>query len=157
MTVSVAEVINDNSEDPVSRLVRALERHGFQATPQEAGFCGGDVPGPCIPVFRFVGDEQEQQRLTELVIEFYNSTTIPEQVPRDRDTRLRVEEAFDKTVDGELEFDYELSFDGLEVLVLMPREIFDIHPNQKRSIEDRYRAKIERFADFLENREPTSS
>lgn len=154
MSASVAQGINDN-EDPVSRLVRALGLHGFEATPQEAGFCEGDVPGPCIPVFRFKGGAEEQQRLNELMIEFYDSTAIPE-VHRDRDTRLRVE-AFDRTVDGELEFDYELSFDGLEVLVLMPREIFDIHPNQKRSIEDRYYAKIERFADFLENREPTRS
>ena len=105
------------------------------------------MSAPCIRVFKFQG-EGEHTRLTELVLEFYESTEVPR---LGRDTQLRVN-AFDKTVDGELEFDYELSFDGLETLVLMPREIFEIHPDSKRSIEERYFAKIERFADFLENR-----
>jgi hypothetical protein len=148
MTATLAGVANDDIRAD-TRLVEALRRHGFDATLEDAGFCDGDVSAPCIRVFKFRG-EGEHTRLTELVLEFYESTEVPR---FDRDTQLRVN-AFDKTVDGELEFDYELSFDGLETLVLMPREIFEIHPDSKRSIEERYFAKIERFADFLENRDP---
>lgn len=148
-------------ESAVDRLVTALAKHGFQANPVHADFCDGDDDDdddgkdtrPCIPVFRFSG-EGHQQRLTDLLLEFYDSTEVP-RGGHEPDTKLRVD-AFDHTVDSELEFDFELQFNGAESIATLPRELFELTPKLGRSIKKRYCAKLSRFADFLENRPATA-
>ncbi|MES2668234.1 MAG: hypothetical protein V4644_00900 [Patescibacteria group bacterium] len=150
---SNALVANDqmdftSPEMVTTSLIAALALHGFIAEAVDIGSCD-DESRPCIPLFRFSGGE-DRKRLTNLVLEFYDSTQIPD---KQRDTTLNVER-FDRTVDGELEFDYQLSFDGFSTLALLPREIFDLTPDLGRSISERYFAKLTRFTDFLNHRSP---
>lgn len=153
-------VESETTQETVARLISALARHGFDAEANTAGFCDDDAL-PCIHIFRFTAEDEDvlkadSTRLTELVIRYYGETVIPED--KDRDTVLVVQD-FDDDVDRnlELEFGYELSFQGLDVLrdaVLMPKEIFHLTQADGRSIEERYRAKLQRFTEFLDRIEP---
>lgn len=154
-------VESECTSETVAQLITALCRHGFSAESDMTEFCNDDSL-PCIHVFCFTAKDEEvlmkdRARLTELVIRYYEETVVPED--KDRDTHLVVQD-FDHDIDRNLEFEfgYKLSFQGLNVLrdaVLMPKEIFQLTPDDGRSIEERYRAKLRRFTDFLNHLEPT--
>lgn len=152
----------ESTSETIAELIAALQRHGFSAEADASGFCDDDAL-PCIHVFCFTAKDEEilgrdRARLTELVIRYYEETVVPED--KDRDTKLVVQD-FDDDIDRNLEFEfgYKLSFQGLNVLrdaVLMPKEIFHLTPDDGRSIEERYRAKLHRFTIFLNSIDPVS-
>lgn len=142
--VQAVQVEAANDAGSINRLIRALTGLGFDATAIEANFADGD-DSPRIPVFRFSG-AKSQGRLTGLVLKYYDeSDDLDDQA---RDTRLLIRDR--DSIDRKIEFDFELSFDGAGTLALLPRELFCDTPDLGRTIEQRYYAKLARFADFLE-------
>lgn len=140
--VTAVQTVAANDADSVARLILALQGLGFDAAAVDADFAHGD-DSPRIPVFRFSG-AKSQGRLTGLILKYYeDSADLDDQA---RDTRLLVRDSIDRKI----EFDFELSFDGAGTLALLPREIFGDTPGLGRTIEQRYYAKIGRFAEFLE-------
>lgn len=138
---ALAEAAND--ADSIDRLIQALRGLGFDATAVAADFANED-DSPRIPVFRFTGGARSQRRLTDLIVKYYGeSDDVDDKAP---DTRLLVRDS----IDQKIEIDFELSFDGAETLALLPRELFGDTPRLGRTIEQRYYAKLGRFAEFLE-------
>jgi hypothetical protein len=132
-------------------MIQALRRHGFHTIEADHvdGLCTEEDGRPLIPVFRFSGANKDevaalQTRLTDLVIRYYEASGLPDD--DEPDTRLVVS-SFDRGVDREVEFEFELLFDGASALAKLPCEFFDSHG---RKIRKRYCAKVDRFTAFLE-------
>ena len=151
-------LLQDDEAEATSleRLVAALERHGFNATVIDAEFRDeNDELG--LEVLRFDTSGRcrhcVQKRFGQLVTEFYSSAHV---IPTDHrpGVQLSVKEiqkatdAFDRSVDDELEF--ELTFRGLDTLVMIPPVMFQ--PGERRIIIMEHLAKFDRFAAFLEHR-----
>ncbi|HYE23405.1 MAG TPA: hypothetical protein VEA92_03110 [Candidatus Paceibacterota bacterium] len=136
--------------DQADRLVQALARHGFIASVIKPDFCDdASDPRPCIPAFKMKGGKEEQERLTNLVIAFYEDHPVPADDNKS-DTQLMVEALDDdEGLDRELEFEYELGFNDTESIVGLPYELFEHVAGLGGSIEDRRQRKMGRFADFL--------
>ncbi len=150
MPASLALVSTNNDSAAVERLIAALARHGFDAEAIKSGFCDEENLGPCITLFAFSGSQQDRDRLTDLVLNFYAS--VEDEAKKHRDTRLTVR-AYDRLFDREVEFEFALSFDGEQIFVLLPLSIFEQTPGLGRNIEERCASKINRFARFLESDE----
>lgn len=140
----------------INRLVCALERHGFTVEAERPRFCDGFPDMPCIPTFMMQGNDDDQARLTDLIIRFYSDRPMPEDAlpdtkltigPNTKD--IKIEPAFDQDIERELEFDFELTFDGAHFVAQMPIELFKLTDDLGRTIEQRYYRKIDRFADYL--------
>lgn len=146
----------------VDRLVAALKRHGFEnvSADHEGGLCIEDDERPQIPVIRISGKDKAeletfQTWLTDRILGFYEASDTLDD--RERDSHLTVggtpkkvvsSAAHDENIDRDLEL--ELSLEGAEVLATMPRELFEMTPGLGRSIRERYNAKLNRFAEYLE-------
>ena len=151
MTKTGLRVVQEECEHSIDRLVRALNKHGFAATSADTEFQDEEQEFG-IEIVQFGTGardrEAEARRFGALLTEFYSSAHLVSE-DNDADTRLAIDK-FDAEIEDEVEF--ELTFRGLENLILMPKELFG--PGDRARIILRYRAKMDRFAAFLEHRRP---